>query len=100
VAQSLLQAADMCASRRLIVVRRGETGIFQALQESLDRWPEGTQVIWDRRDRDRRAAIRPITAERRRTQRRTDPDSMWYTHGFIVVETHGPPEETAGATGA
>jgi hypothetical protein len=79
--------------RRLIVVRRGETGIFQALQESLDRWPEGTQVIWDRRVRDRRAAIRPITMERRRNQRRIEPDAMWYTHGFIVVETHRPPEE-------
>jgi hypothetical protein len=83
----------MRAPRRLIVVRRGETGIFQALQESLDRWPEGTQVIWDRRVRDRRAAIRPITMERRRNQRRIEPDAMWYTHGFIVVETHRPPEE-------
>jgi hypothetical protein len=50
-------------------------------------------VIWDRRVRDRRAAIRPITIERRRDQRRTEPDAMWYTHGFIVVETDRPPEE-------
>jgi hypothetical protein len=84
--------------RRLIVVRRGETGTFQALQESLDRWPAGTEVIWDRRVRDRRAAIRPITTERRHTQRRTEPDAMWYTHGFIVVETNRPPEEAVAKT--
>jgi len=89
----------MRAPQRLIVVRRGETGIFQALQESLDRWPEGTQVIWDRRERDRRALIRPITMERRRAQRRTEPDSMWYTHGFIVVETNRPPEESVAKLG-
>jgi hypothetical protein len=82
----------MRGPRRLIVVRRGETGIFHALQEGLDRWPEGTQVIWDRRVRDRRVVIRPVTLERRRTRRRTEPDSMWYTHGFIVVETGEPPE--------
>lgn len=82
----------MRTTRRLIVVRRGETGIFQALQESLDRWPEGTRVIWDRRVRDRRATLRPVTLERRRTQRRSEPDSMWYAHGFIVVEIPRLPE--------
>jgi hypothetical protein len=82
----------MRGPRRLIVVRCGETGIFQALQEGLDRWPEGTRVIWDRRVRDRRVIIRPVILERRWTQRRTEPDSMWYTHGFIVAETTGPPD--------
>ncbi len=89
----------MRAARRLIVVRRGEVGIFRALQESLDRWPEGTQVIWDRRVRDRRALVRPVTLERRRTQRRAEPDSMWYTHGFIVVETTQAPEQPAVSSG-
>jgi hypothetical protein len=82
----------MRGPRRLLVVRRGETGLFRALQEGLDRWPEGTRVIWDRRVRDRRVIIRPVTLERRRAPRRAEPDSMWHTHGFIVVEIGGPPE--------
>jgi hypothetical protein len=90
----------MRETRRLIVVRRGETGIFQALQESLDRWPEGTRVVWDRRIRDRRAALRPVTLERRRAQRRSEPDSMWHTHGFIVVEVRQPPEAPTAVSSA
>ena len=82
--------------RRLIIVRRGETGIFQAIQDNLDRWPEGTRVIWDRRERERRATIRPVIVERRSQERRTAPDAMWYTHGFIVGEASEP----AGAAGA
>jgi len=78
--------------RRLIIVRRGETAIFQAIQQNLDRWPEGTRVIWDHRERERRTTMRPVTIERRQGERRTQPDSMWYTHGFIVVETSWPPD--------
>jgi hypothetical protein len=85
---------------RLIIVRQGEEDTFRAIQDSLDRWPEGTQVIWDRRIRDRRVIIRPVVTERRRGERRTPPDSMWYTHGFVVVETVVPPgapeSDTAG----
>ena len=81
---------------RLIIVRRGETGIFQAIQDNLDRWPEGTRIIWDRRERERRTTIRPVILERRSHERRTPPDGMWYTHGFIVVEASEP----AGAAGA
>ncbi len=77
---------------RLIIVRRGETAIFQAIQQNLDRWPEGTRVIWDRREQDRRAIMRPVTIERRQGERRTSPDSMWHTHGFIVVETSRLPD--------
>jgi hypothetical protein len=89
----------MCASRRLIVVRRGETGVFQALQESLDRWPGVARVIWDRRVRDRRVAIQSVMIDRRRTQRRTEPDAMWYSHGFIVVATACPPEGCQAGSG-
>jgi hypothetical protein len=81
----------------VVIVRRGETRLFQELQSSLDRWPEGTTVMWDRRQGDRRIALQEVTIERRRRQRRTEPDSMWYTHGFIVVETSEPPQRpTAG----
>jgi hypothetical protein len=85
----------MRAPHRLIIVRRGETAIFQAIQQNLDRWPEGTRVIWDRREQERRTVLRPVTIERRRAERRTSLDSMWYTHGFIVVEARAPASPVA-----
>jgi hypothetical protein len=84
---------------RLIVVRRGEAGIFQAIQDNLDRWPRGTRVLWDRRERERRVMIRPVTLERRHSERRTAPDPMWYTHGFVVVEVIQPPPDLATEAG-
>ena len=95
----MLSPPGMRSSHRLIIVRRGETGIFQAIRENLDRWPEGTRVIWDRRERDRRVVMRPVTLERRRSERRSAPDSMWHTHGFVVVETSQPPGEPTTEAG-
>ncbi len=83
--------------RYLVIVRRGETRLYEELQNNLDRWPEGTTVIWDRRERDRRVIMQDVILERRRRQRRSEPDSMWYTHGFIVVETTDPPAQSAGS---
>lgn len=73
--------------QRLIVVRRGEIGVFQAIVDNLDRWPEGTGVIWDRREGERRKRHQMAPIERRERQRRAEADSMWHTHGFVVVET-------------
>jgi hypothetical protein len=81
----------------LVIVKRGETRLFEELQGSLDRWPEGTAIVWDRRERDRRAESREVDLDRRRRQRRAEPDAMWYTHGFIVVETSQPSEESSRA---
>ncbi len=53
----------------------------------------------DRRERDRRVIVQEVSMERRKRQRRAEPDSMWYTHGFIVVETAEPPEERPQDTG-
>lgn len=55
--------------------------------------------MWDRRERDRRIILQEVSMERRRRQRRTEPDSMWYTHGFIVVEGTQPPDESSRDTG-
>jgi hypothetical protein len=53
--------------------------------------------MWDRRERDRRATTRAVDLDRRRRQRRSEPDAMWYTHGFIVVETSQPSEASPRA---
>jgi hypothetical protein len=47
----------------------------------------------DRRQRERRLRLQQVTIERRRSQRREEPQAMWYTHGFIVIETPGLPME-------
>jgi hypothetical protein len=79
----------------VVIVRRGEPQLYQALLDGLDRWPEGTTVMWDRRERERRRISQDVTLERRQRHRRAEPESMWYTHGFIVVETTEPPGATA-----
>jgi hypothetical protein len=84
----------------VVIVRRGETQLYQELLNSLDRWPEGTTVMWDRRERERRVISQGVTIDRRRRQRRSEPDSMWYTHGFVVIETTEPPEAEPQSTGA
>jgi hypothetical protein len=47
----------------------------------------------DRRQRERRVRLQQATIERRRSQRRAEPHAMWYSHGFIVIETPGLPAE-------
>jgi hypothetical protein len=47
----------------------------------------------DRRHRERRLRIYQVTIERRRGQRRAEPPVMWYSHGFMVIETPGLPTE-------
>ena len=72
---------------RLIVVRRGESDTFKMILTSPDRWPAATAVMFDRRERERRMLELQVTIERRQRPRRAEPESMWHTHGFIVVET-------------
>jgi hypothetical protein len=40
-----------------------------------------------------------VTLERRHGERRTVPDPMCYTHGFIVVESIQPPTDRATEAG-
>ncbi len=76
---------------RLIVVRRGESDTFKMILTSPDRWPAATAVMFDRRERERRVLELQVTLERRQRQRRVEPEAMWYTHGFMVVETERLP---------
>lgn len=76
---------------RLIVVRRGDTEIFTSILTGGDRWPAGTFLLVDRRERERRLLLQQVALERRRRQRRAEPNPIWYTHGFMVVETEKLP---------
>jgi hypothetical protein len=81
----------MGVSSRMIVVRREEPDTLKMILNSSGRWPAGTALMLDRRERERRSLQRQMTIERRERQRRAEPDPMWYTHRFIVVETERLP---------
>jgi hypothetical protein len=77
-------------SRYLIVVRRDQPDLFQALLASTAGDPM-VQVILDRRQRDRRVILRDVdTDRRRRADRRAAPDTLWLSRGFLVTRTYRP----------
>lgn len=78
---------------RLVVVERMHRAVLQGILQNPDRWPTRPAVMPDRRHRERRVRMQQVTIERRRSQRRTEPHAMWYTHSFIVVETPALPTE-------
>jgi hypothetical protein len=78
---------------RLIIVPRTRRTVLYAILQNPDRWPADSAVMPDRRPRARRGRIRQVARERRRRQRRVEPDAMWHTHGFIVAETTSKPNE-------
>jgi hypothetical protein len=81
----------MAAGKYLVIVRRGETEIFNSLVEHFGTGPDATPVIWDRRVRDRRVIIQDRVPERRRAQRRALIDAtMWSERGFVVVRVDRP----------
>jgi hypothetical protein len=67
--------------------------VLQGILQNPDRWPERSAVMMDRRYAERRVRVQQVALERRRSQRRREPVAMWYTHGFIVVETDGLPTQ-------
>ncbi len=83
----------------LIVVRRGEIQVFERLQAEFAGTSDMAQVIWDRRERDRRVIIQEVEVERRRGERRAPLDvTLWTTRGYILARPHGG--TTAEATDA
>jgi hypothetical protein len=76
---------------RLIVIRRGDGDTFKRVLAAPDRWPAGTAVMFDRRGRERRVLLRHVPLERRRHQRRAEPDAAWHAQGLTVAETMGIP---------
>jgi hypothetical protein len=71
-------------SPRLVVVQRRESMLAEQLRALAG---PGVPVIWDRRDRDRRALAGPIPLDRRRRDRRRPPPATWTTLRFLVVRT-------------
>jgi hypothetical protein len=78
---------------RLIVVSRDRRDTLHSILDAPERWPVGTAVMLDRRTGERRVQAQRTTIERRQRPRRAEPDTMWRTPGFIVVETPSLPKQ-------
>ncbi len=74
--------------RSVAVVRRGETEVFQTLQDRLAEL-QLAEVIWDRRVGDRRTPPSALAVpERRRRDRRTPAPVTWGPLGFVLAIFH------------
>ena len=72
----------------LVIVRRGAAGVYEALKAEFERDMNtaGVQVMWDRRQGERRETIGQIETERRRQDRRRRPPGAWSSLGILVVD--------------
>ena len=66
-----------------IVVRRGATRRFETLKEKTKEMP--VEVMWDRRQGDRRTADDSVGSDRRQGDRRKKPPFTWEAADFAVV---------------
>jgi hypothetical protein len=81
----------------LVIVRRGETEVFERLKAQFAGEPN-VRVIWDRRVRDRRVIIQDVENERRCGERRAPLDAtMWTARGYSLAPPHPAPAGTAAA---
>jgi hypothetical protein len=72
----------------LVIVRRGQAGVYETLKTEFehDRNAAGVRVMWDRRQRERRATIGEVESERRGGERRGRPSEAWRSLGVVVVD--------------
>jgi hypothetical protein len=77
----------------LVVVRAGETELFEALREQLATAPYPAALMWDRRRRDRRVIVQDVPEERRAGDRRALAYPEWDRQGFLVTETLALPPD-------
>ena len=75
----------------LVIVRRGETGVFRTVHDVFGRHRR-LDVIWDRRLAERRTADAAAPADRRRHERRRLPPDAWSVLGFTVLARPAGPE--------
>lgn len=66
-----------------LIVRRGAIHRFHKLKEKTADLP--VEVLWDRRQSDRRGAPDEIPAERRSVDRRQKPPFTWEVSDFVVA---------------
>jgi hypothetical protein len=75
----------MVADPRLVIVRRGHFATFELLTRTFSD-DASVQIIWDRRVAERRqAAAGPGSGERRRSDRRRLPPSLWGQFNYMIA---------------
>ena len=81
----------MIATRRIIIVRRGDQELFERLRERFAGDPD-TVVRYDRRTGSRRRAGQGRVSERRRGERRLphEADIVLATRGYYVIRAQQP----------
>ena len=75
-------------TRTTLIVRRGALRRFDRLKQATETLP--VDVMWDRREGQRRKSAAANTSEKRHAERRQAPRFTWDAADFAVVET--PPE--------
>jgi hypothetical protein len=74
-----------------MIVRRGANPRFEALKRKTKHL--NVQVVWDRREGDRRHdTVAAIENERRLENRRRKPPFTWDVADFVVVVPTSPPK--------
>jgi hypothetical protein len=71
----------------LVIVRRGQAGAYETLKSEFehDANTAHVQVMWDRRQGERRETIREAEIERRHRERRGTVPTAWTSLGIVVV---------------
>ncbi len=67
----------------LMVVQRGHFDRYRFLRATFR--DKAVQVVWDRRQAERRGQQGPSVQERRRSDRRSTPPPSWNNLGFLVT---------------
>lgn len=71
-------------TRYLAIVAHGTDGLYESLKTNLEE-PELVEVIWDRRQGERRLERRAVGPDRRAQDRRARPPESWRSLGFILA---------------
>jgi hypothetical protein len=82
----------------LMVVQRGDFDRFRFLSATFR--DKSIQVMWDRRQRERRGATGLSGHDRRISDRRADPPVSWSNLGFLVTRQGGPATDPGDAGSA
>lgn len=73
-----------------LIVRRGAIRRFHKLKQKTAELP--VEVLWDRRESDRRTSAGKIPGDRRAVDRRQKPPFTWEASDFVIA-TKPPPRK-------
>ena len=79
---------------QVFIVRRGNIERFRALRETFGDPPISANVIWDRRQGDRRLRAQAAASDRRRAGRRGQEPSSWSALDFLTAPSGQPVDES------